>query len=1082
VVPKDPSALMLQPSKFGKYLLLERIAVGGMAEVFVAKAFGVEGFERLLAIKKILPTMSEEQEFVTMFVDEARIAVQLAHANIVQVLELGKHDDNLFIAMEYISGRDVRQLLERFRKKGEPMPIPQACTIVGKVCEALDYAHRKRDARGMPLGIVHRDVSPQNVLVSFEGDTKLIDFGIAKAESRLQRTQAGILKGKFSYMSPEQVRGLPIDHRSDIFAAGVLLWELLCGEKLFTGDSDFAVLEKVRNGAVPSPRTRNPRVSEALEKVVLKALAAEVKDRYQWASELHDALVKFTLIGDIMYGARQLSEWMREEFHVEFAKEQERLRRWLGIADEDIEVTPSDPHRKRAYPPLQPPAVTRPETPRAQSLGGPGEMTPSARPSARPPPPPQADPEAQLPLVQPPTPTGVRGTPTPSQRATPPPGELRAAPRTPLPKPPPPVPPENLSHDLPTQKMDGEALIAAEKALFARIEAERALGRQSLGDSEDESTVNDARLGSRKGVDASLLETESLGFRVIRDDLPPAKPPPPPLDQTPAGGHRPVLGPKFGDDEKTPAAPPDSRLLGPSDPTPASVPSLARPPRTQPPPAQPAAGKVPSGPTLQAQQPKTTPPPAPPQSSGPPVPVMQVRSAGALAGQSGPVDLHALANENTQPLPVQPSAFDVSDGDTAAPRAQRKAGLTKATREPAKAPPAPPASKSRLGLWLGVVALLVTAGLAVALWPSDEAAPGKLVVQVSPSVPADLLVDGKNSGPLPPFVRTLSAGTHKIEVRAGGFKPFTATVQVGASDHKTLDVTLVPVMQVEGMDLANPDQKGGEVVPSKPTRPRWLSGTQGSGSQAQPEKAAAPQEGRPDNKPDKVDNRIDNRPDKGSGKASAPKPVEAGAARPVDAVPPKPPDAPPELAPPPPPKAAAAEPKKPAAPLDPMADPARLRITTTPPGAEVSIDDRPAGQTPLAIERLDLGKVMIVKVTLDGYKPEKRVAKGEDGRFPAFNLTLTPLPPKDPAPQAALPPLPEPDAPVGYLITMTKPIAKVLVDGKDTGRWTPVQPKNPINLPPGAHTVVFETAQGKRFEQQVTIEVGKTTKVIKLDL
>jgi hypothetical protein len=164
-----------------------------------------------------------------------------------------------------------------------------------------------------------------------------------------------------------------------------------------------------------------------------------------------------------------------------------------------------------------------------------------------------------------------------------------------------------------------------------------------------------------------------------------------------------------------------------------------------------------------------------------------------------------------------------------------------------------------------------------------------------------------------------------------------------------------------------------------------------------------------------------------------------------------------------------------------MADPARLRITTMPPGAEVTIDDRPAGQTPLAVDKLDPGRVMIVKVALDGYQPEKRVAKGEDGHFPAFNLTLTPLA-KEPAPEVGPAAPPEPDAPVGYLITMTKPIAKVLVDGKDTGRWTPVQPKNPINLPPGGHSVVFETAQGKRFEQQVTIEVGKTTKVIKLDL
>ena len=322
---------MRTPIKFGKYLLLERIAVGGMAEVFVAKAFGVEGFQRLLAIKKILPTMGEDAEFISMFVDEARIAVQLAHANIVQVLELGKHEETLYIAMEYVSGRDLRQLMERFRKRQQPMPVAQAAYVVKEVCEALDHAHRKRDAQGRPLGIVHRDVSPQNVLVGFEGEVKLIDFGIAKAESRLQQTQAGILKGKFSYMSPEQVKGQPVDGRSDVFACGILLWEMVCGEKLFTGESDYAVLDKVRMGLIPEPRSRNPRCPETLEKVILKALAPDPARRYQTASELHDELVRFTVAGDAVFGPRQLAAWMRQEFEAEYEQEQKRLRTWLAV-------------------------------------------------------------------------------------------------------------------------------------------------------------------------------------------------------------------------------------------------------------------------------------------------------------------------------------------------------------------------------------------------------------------------------------------------------------------------------------------------------------------------------------------------------------------------------------------------------------------------------------------------------------------------------------------------------------------------------------------------------------------------------
>jgi eukaryotic-like serine/threonine-protein kinase len=322
---------MHKPTKFGKYLLLERIAVGGMAEVFVAKAFGVEGFERLLAIKRMLPMLGEDPQFIAMFVDEARLAVQLAHPNIVQVLELGKHEHHLYIAMEYIAGRDLRQIVERLRKRGHPMPVAQACLIVAGVCEALEYAHRKTDALGRPLGIVHRDVSPQNVLVSYEGQVKLIDFGIAKAESRAQRTQTGVLKGKFSYMSPEQVKGHDVDGRTDLFAAGVLLWELICGEKLFAGDSDFAVLEKVRGAAVPSPRSLAPHCPEALERVIFKALASDPSRRHQTASELQDDLMSFTRAGDSVYGSRQLAGWLRNEFADDWENEQARQRAWGAV-------------------------------------------------------------------------------------------------------------------------------------------------------------------------------------------------------------------------------------------------------------------------------------------------------------------------------------------------------------------------------------------------------------------------------------------------------------------------------------------------------------------------------------------------------------------------------------------------------------------------------------------------------------------------------------------------------------------------------------------------------------------------------
>ncbi|MFB1483772.1 protein kinase [Corallococcus sp. RDP092CA] len=326
---------MKKPTFFGKYLLLERINVGGMAEVFIAKAFGVEGFERILAIKKILPTMAEDDEFITMFIDEARISVQLNHANIVHIHELGKHEDTYFIAMEYVAGRDVRTLLERYRRRKEIMPTAQAVFIVSKMCEGLDYAHRKKDARGQDLHIIHRDVSPQNILVSYEGEVKIIDFGIAKAANRSQKTQAGILKGKFGYMSPEQVRGMPIDRRSDIFAVGVLLYEMLTGEKLFVGESDFSTLEKVRNADIPLPREFNPNIPAGLEKVVLKALAREPEDRYQWASDLQEDLMRFLLAGDAIYSSKHLSGFMKEAFAEDMLREAEKMERYASVERPD---------------------------------------------------------------------------------------------------------------------------------------------------------------------------------------------------------------------------------------------------------------------------------------------------------------------------------------------------------------------------------------------------------------------------------------------------------------------------------------------------------------------------------------------------------------------------------------------------------------------------------------------------------------------------------------------------------------------------------------------------------------------------
>jgi serine/threonine protein kinase len=352
-----------QPIPFGKYLLLDRVNIGGMAEVWRGKTFGAGGFERLVAIKRILPNIAEDEEFITMFVDEAKITVQLNHANIGQVFDLGQVSGSYYIAMEYISGKDMRAIFDRCRKKGEPPPIPLACYLIAKAAEGLDYAHRKVDGRGTSMNIVHRDVSPQNALVSYDGEVKVIDFGIAKAAGKATKTQAGILKGKFGYMSPEQIRGLPLDRRSDVFAIGVCLYEMLTGERLFVGDSDFSVLEKVRKVEVLPPSTYNRKIPEALEKVVMKALAKDVDDRYQYASEVADDLQRFLITSEAVFGRKDLAQYMRATFAEDVEKEKIRLAEYADIkAPEGISL-PEAP----AFSPPGAPMVT-PSAPRTTGV------------------------------------------------------------------------------------------------------------------------------------------------------------------------------------------------------------------------------------------------------------------------------------------------------------------------------------------------------------------------------------------------------------------------------------------------------------------------------------------------------------------------------------------------------------------------------------------------------------------------------------------------------------------------------------------------------------------------------------------
>ncbi|HEV7572018.1 MAG TPA: protein kinase, partial [Thermoanaerobaculia bacterium] len=273
-------------TKFGQYVLLEKIATGGMAEVWKARMRGVEGFQKIVAIKKILPHLSDNQDFIEMFVDEAKLAAQLNHNNIIHIYDLGKIQSSYYIAMEYIDGYDLKNILKKAQERDQPLSVEIALFIASKIAAALDYAHRKRDFEDREMGLVHRDVSPQNVLISEEGDIKLCDFGIAKAASKASHTQAGALKGKLQYMSPEQAWGRNIDKRSDIFALATVLFEMLTARKLFAGDNELSILDQVREARVTVPSQFNDEVTPQIDAIVLKALQKDPANRYQTAGEM----------------------------------------------------------------------------------------------------------------------------------------------------------------------------------------------------------------------------------------------------------------------------------------------------------------------------------------------------------------------------------------------------------------------------------------------------------------------------------------------------------------------------------------------------------------------------------------------------------------------------------------------------------------------------------------------------------------------------------------------------------------------------------------------------------------------------
>ncbi len=296
---------------FGRYQLLKKIASGGMGQVFLARSAGERGFEKLLVIKRILPHLVEDEEFFSMFFDEARITARLNHPNIAQIFDLGEAEGSHYIAMEYVAGEDVRRIEKFARSKSVREPLGVVLRIIADAAAGLDYAHKALDATGKPLGLVHRDVSPQNILVGFDGGVKLIDFGVAKAAGRLQMTATGILKGKYPYMSPEQADGESVDLRSDIFALGIVFWEQLTDKRLFKGENDTMTLRLVKACNVPPPSSIDPKVPASLDAIVLKALERNPADRYSDCAQLRLAIEDFAVANGIASSSAHLVAFMQ---------------------------------------------------------------------------------------------------------------------------------------------------------------------------------------------------------------------------------------------------------------------------------------------------------------------------------------------------------------------------------------------------------------------------------------------------------------------------------------------------------------------------------------------------------------------------------------------------------------------------------------------------------------------------------------------------------------------------------------------------------------------------------------------------
>lgn len=335
VGPSEDEATTGMPKRFGKYTLLRKLAQGGMAELFLAIQRSVAGFEKLIVIKRILPAVSQDTAFIEMLLHEARIAATLSHPNVCQTFDVGQAEGSFFIAMEHVHGEDLRSIVRQMKKRDvAEFPVEHAIAIVLGMCAGLAYAHEHHDMNGKQLHIVHRDISPQNVVVTFAGDVKIVDFGIAKSDKKFsESTKSGKLKGKVPYMSPEQARGDMVDARTDLFATGVMLFELTTGKRLFKGASEFETLKLICDEEYPLPSQVRADYPKDLESIVMRALAKNKDERYPSARAMQRDLEEFVRRHRVPVSNSALHAFMQDLFHDKLAAQKEALSQGKQLAD-----------------------------------------------------------------------------------------------------------------------------------------------------------------------------------------------------------------------------------------------------------------------------------------------------------------------------------------------------------------------------------------------------------------------------------------------------------------------------------------------------------------------------------------------------------------------------------------------------------------------------------------------------------------------------------------------------------------------------------------------------------------------------